>query len=69
MFSDFIDRADVGMVESGSSTRLAAKSFERLWVMSNFVGEFQRNETPKLGVLGFVETSPIPPQTSLSTMR
>jgi hypothetical protein len=56
VFSDFIDRADVGMVESGSSTRLAAKSFERLWVMSNFVRqEFQRNETPKLGVLGFVD--------------
>ncbi len=56
MFSDFIDRAGVEMVESGSSTRLAAKSFERLWVMSNFVRqEFQCNETLKLGVLGFVD--------------
>ena len=45
-----------GMVESGSSRRLAAKSFERPWVMSNFVRqEFQRNATPKLGVLCFVD--------------
>src|SRR5215467_11194402 len=53
---DLMDRADVGMVQRRGGSRLASRSFERLRVMSNSVGqEFQRNETPKLGVLGFID--------------
>ena len=56
MFTDFVDRADIGMVERGGGTRLAAKAFQRLWVSRQFIGqEFQSDEAAKLGVFGFVD--------------
>src|SRR6516162_215595 len=50
-----MDRTDIRVVQSGSGTRLSAEPFEGLWVVRDIFGqEFQRDKTPKLGVLGFV---------------
>ena len=64
MLADFMDRADVGVVQCRRGTRLSTKSFERLRIMRDTFGqEFQRYETTKFGVLGFVDyTHPATPQ-------
>jgi hypothetical protein len=55
LLTDFVNRADVRMIEGGRGTSLSAKSFERLWGMSNVFGEeFQGDESTKVDVLGFV---------------
>src|SRR5580692_10045327 len=55
MTTDFIDRADVGMVQRGSGTGFAAEAVQGLRVLGNVVRkEFQSDEAPKIGVLGFV---------------
>lgn len=46
------------MIESGSGSRLAAKSFKRLRVLSNLVRkEFQGDEATKLGVFSLVDNA------------
>src|SRR5579864_8120261 len=56
LLSDLMDRADVGMVESGSGSRLVAKPFECLRVLRHVVRqEFQRNEATKLRILSLVD--------------
>ena len=53
---NFVDGADVRVVQSGSSTSLAAEAFQRLGVICKVFGqEFQSDESPKFGVLGFVD--------------
>jgi len=37
--ADFIDRADVRMVQSGIGTRLAAKPSQRPWVLGEVFGQ------------------------------
>jgi hypothetical protein len=54
--ADFIDGADVGVVERGSSTGLPPEAVKGLRVLGNIVRkEFQSDEAPKVGVLGFVD--------------
>ena len=36
MFSEFVDRADVGMVERGGGARLAAEALQRLRIAAQF---------------------------------
>src|SRR5271156_4092338 len=58
VFGNFVDGADVGMVQRGSSARFAAESFERLRIFGDVVRkEFQRDEAPERSVLGFVNNS------------
>jgi hypothetical protein len=69
VLSDFINRADIGMVERGRSTSLAPKSFERLRVMSNVFGqELQGNEAPKFDVFSLVDNTHTTPP-NFSTRR
>ena len=39
MLADFVDRADIGMVQRGSSLSLALKAGQRLWVLGHFIGQ------------------------------
>src|ERR1019366_4681909 len=56
LLPDLMDRADVGMVERGSGLRLTSEPFQSLWVCGYVLWqEFQRDESPKLGVLGLVD--------------
>src|ERR1700736_4561905 len=55
VFADFVDGANIGMIQGGSGTSLTTKSFERLRVSRQFIGqEFEGDEAAKLGVLGLV---------------
>ena len=58
MFADFVDRADVRMVQGRCGTSLPPKSLKSLWVSRYLIGqEFQGYKSPKLGVLGLVHHS------------
>jgi hypothetical protein len=47
VLSDFVDGADIGMVQRGGGARLAAKTFERLRVLRGRIGKkLERNKTP-----------------------
>ena len=51
-----IDRADVGMVQSGSRLGLTLEAAEGLRVFGHFIGQkLQRHETPQPGVLRLVD--------------
>ena len=53
---DFVNRADVGMVQGGSGLRLALETGEGLRIFGNFVGqELERDKAMQLDVLGFVD--------------
>ena len=55
MVCDFVDGADVGMVQGGGSASFAAEAFQRLLILRNFVRqEFQSHEAAEHGVLGLV---------------
>ena len=55
LFADFIDGANVGVVQGGSSLRLALEAGQRLSAAGNIVGQkFERNGTMKLGVRRFI---------------
>ncbi len=55
VIADLVDGADVGMVQRRGGARLAAKTFERLRILRDFVRqEFERDEASKVGVLGLV---------------
>jgi hypothetical protein len=55
VLADLVNRADVGMVEGRSRASLATKSFERLRVSRQFIGqEFEGDEAAKLSVLSLV---------------
>ena len=55
VLSDFVDGADVGMVQRGGGTGFASKSLQGLRVVRKFVGKkFQGDEAPELGVFSFV---------------
>ena len=52
---DFVDGADVGMVQSRGCAGFAPEAFESLRVVREFVGKkFKGNETPELGVFSLV---------------
>ena len=53
---DFVNRANVGMVQRGSGLRLALKTGQSLRVFGHIVGEkFQGDEAVQLDVLGLVD--------------
>ena len=56
VLADFVDGADVGMVERGRGARFAAESFERLRILRDFFGkEFEGYEASERRVFGFVD--------------
>jgi hypothetical protein len=56
VLADFVNGADIGMVESGSGTGFATETFQRLWVLRYIVGEkFKRDKATERGVLGLVD--------------
>ncbi len=56
VFANFVDRADVGMIECGRGTSFSAEPFKCLRILRQLVGqEFQRNKTAKRHVLRFVD--------------
>ena len=49
IFADFVDGADVGMVQGGGGAGFAAKAFEGLRVARNVIGqEFEGDEAAEL---------------------
>jgi hypothetical protein len=58
VLADFVNGADIGMVEGRGSTSLAAKAFQRLRVLRHIVGqEFESNEATEVSVLGLVNNT------------
>ena len=55
LLSDFMDGADVGMVECGGCLCFALKTGECLRIFRNFIGQkLQSNKAAELDVLGFI---------------
>src|SRR6202790_2156403 len=55
VLADFVNGADIRMVEGRGGTRLAAETCQDLRVLLQIVGQkLQRNETAQLQVLGFI---------------
>jgi len=55
-FPNFIDGADVGMVEGGSGTRFTAEALECLGISGQvFREKFQRDVAPEAEILGLVD--------------
>src|SRR5271155_3333686 len=53
--ADFVDGADIGMVQGGGGLRLALKAGQRLWVFGYFIGKkLQRDKAVQSYVLGLV---------------
>src|SRR5207302_3347988 len=51
VLANFVDCADIGMVQSGSGASFAAEAFERLSILGNVVRqEFECDEAAKNGV-------------------
>ena len=56
VLADFVDGADVGMIEGGGGARLAAKTLQSLGIAGEIVGqEFERDEAAECGVLGLID--------------
>ena len=56
MLADFINSANVGMVQSGSGASFAAETLESVRVTDQIIGEeLESNETAKVGVFGLVD--------------
>src|SRR5207249_8670226 len=54
-FTDFVDRADVGVIERGSSASLAAETFERLSILGQVIRQkLERDKAAELGVFGLI---------------
>jgi len=65
-----MDRADVGVVQCGCGLGFALKTGECLRVTGNLLRqELEGDETMQPRVLCFIDTTPIPPPPSFSTMR
>ena len=66
---NFVDRADVGMVQGRSGLSFSLKAAERLRVFGHVVGqELESHERPS-SISSALYTTPIPPPPSFSTMR
>ena len=58
LLPNLMNRANVRVVQSGSSARLTAKAFESLRIAHNIVWqELQRHEAAKLSILGFIDNA------------
>ncbi len=60
---DFVNRADVRVVERGSGARLPAKTFQGLSILGYVVGQkLQRDGTAEIGIFGSIDhTHPATP--------
>ena len=57
-FVDFINRADVGMIESGCRTSLATETFQGLGILSYFFRQkLQSHESAEARVLGLIDNT------------
>ena len=55
-FFNVVNRADVGVIQSGSGLGFASKAFQRLVVFRKFLGqELERDKPMELGVLGLID--------------
>jgi len=55
LLANFVNRADVGMIQRRRGSRLTPESLERLRVLVQFTGKkFQRNGAAKILILGLV---------------
>ena len=53
MLADFVDSADVRMIQRGSSASFAPKAFERLGILGNILRkELQRYESAEFEIFG-----------------
>src|ERR1700680_465992 len=53
--TDFVDHAEVGMIQAGSRTRFPSKSLQHHWVLGHQLGqEFKSHEPAQLDVLSLV---------------
>src|ERR1700751_3705743 len=58
MLPNFVDRADVGMIQRRSRAGLATEAFERLRVTRDVIGKkFQSDEAAEFGVFSFVNNA------------
>ena len=56
LLANVVDRADIGVIQGGSSLRFALKAAERLWVSGNFIGkELESDEAMQSRVLSLVD--------------
>ena len=56
LIADFVDGADVGMIQCGRCSRLSSKAFESLRVLGHVFGKkFERDKTTEGGILRFVD--------------
>ena len=61
LLADFVDGADVGMIQGGSGARFAAETFEGLRIAGNVFGQkFQGDEAAEFSVLGLVNNAHAP---------
>ena len=61
LLADFVDGADVGMVQRGSGAGLAAETLQSLRIARNiFRQEFQSNEAAEFGIFRFVNNAHAP---------
>jgi hypothetical protein len=69
VLTDFVDRADIGVIERSRSTRLTEESFEGLLITGNFIRkEFQSDSPAERRVLGLVHNTH-PAATEFSMIR
>src|ERR1039458_10612448 len=55
ILTDFVDGANVGVIECRRCSRLPAEAFQSLWIAGQVLGQkFQCNKAAKLGVFGLV---------------
>ena len=58
MLADFVDGADIGMIQRRSGASFATKTLESLRILRRIIGKkFQGNEAAKLRVFRFVNDS------------
>ena len=56
VLADVVDGADVGMIQGGGRFGFAAETLQGLMILGEIVGEeFESDEAPETGVLGFVD--------------
>ena len=56
IFGDFVNRADVGMIQRGGGASFAAETLKGRGILGNVVGEkLQGNRAAKIHVFGFVD--------------
>ena len=58
---DFVDRANVRMIEGGGSARLAPETLQPLRILGRTVGQkLERHEASELSILSFVDDTHAP---------